>query len=109
MRFAYLQWRIKDWLGRQIPDLSRPVCDLFGCTLNEQGCACERCGADYYWSFYDFGRLEPILSRYWAFKLWLRELLVGRKCEVCGKRISAFKGRHAFTCSDKCADEWIPF
>lgn len=79
-------------------------CFLWGCWCDENS-ACPKCGAALYDAdFIQIGKLD-----------WMRRMrgslnglryLMSRRCEVCGKRM---KFSRDYTCSPKCADEWIPF
>lgn len=83
----------------------RPRCELFGCVCAEDYPACIRCQADLYEDFVQIGRLEPVFRAYGAALKFARRF-TGKKCEVCGRR---YWGGDAWTCSDKCFSDWLPF
>lgn len=90
--------------------LTRFRCYLFGC-CDDVMCTCQRCGTNLYedqGKFYQrpcwlVGRLQR--ARYIA-KNCL-ELIIGKKCEVCGKRY--WSNYVDWTCSEECFKKWIPF
>lgn len=95
-------------MSEQVPtkDLSRTRCWLLGCYLGETGCCCERCGADLYENFIQYGKLDPLIRLYWR-TYWLIRNLRPRTCDCCGKTFRSF--RSASVCSDECYEQWLPF
>lgn len=87
----------------RIDKLLKMLCPIIGCRLNDNY-YCERCGLHLYDGGYDrpCETLRAIDSAFWH--VW--NAIAGRKCDVCKKRF--WRGGN-YTCSDKCADEWIPF
>ena len=83
-------------------DWKRWRCDFFGCDLS--GVVCRRCGADPYFGAYPWGRLEPlfVLARR------IGELMGGRRCDNCRRRLWPWRFYGGYTCSRRCYDE-IPF
>ena len=83
--------------------MKRYICSLIGCRLNDW-LLCKRCGTHLYDGGYDrpCETLRALESAWWSVKTWI----AGKTCEVCGRR---FWSSRNWTCSTKCADEWIPF
>jgi len=80
-------------------------CVLFGCCTGAMVPCCERCDAHVYDDdFLQFGLLTPTICRVHT----ALARIVGRPCEVCGKRIW-WATDDDWTCSPACHDQWIPF
>lgn len=79
------------------------ICSIIGCRLTDS-LYCERCDLHLYDGGYDrpCPTLRAIESLWWN----LKNAITGKTCEVCGKR---FWSKRNYTCSAKCADQWIPF
>ena len=81
----------------------RLVCRLLGCRDAEMP-ECSRCGEYYYGrSFIEVGLLSGL---YWWAR-WFILCLVGRKCDVCGRRF--WRGYSSWCCSEECFRDWVPF
>jgi len=87
----------------------RVMCHLFGCQEDAGGCGrCLRCNM---YSgdpeFIEVGMLPSLWlwPKWWALGLW--RLVVGRKCEVCGRRY--WRGYSNWCCSETCGRKWVPF
>lgn len=82
-----------------------PRCLLFGCADRlELNGHCGRCGAH---PLDDGGAFceRATLPRLW----WRsRELVVGKRCQQCGRRLPRRPYAHDF-CSDACFSAWLPF
>jgi hypothetical protein len=80
------------------------LCPIIGCRLDDNY-ICDRCGLHLYDGGYDrpCPTIRAIQSAFWH----VANFVPGKKCEVCGKRF--WRRDRYYTCSAKCADEWIPF
>lgn len=80
-------------------------CRLFGCALDEIAPECCRCGAFIYDDFIQHGRISyPLWRMREAF--WSRWPI--RRCHHCNK-LMWVRPFEAPLCSEKCAEDWIPF
>ena len=84
--------------------LRRALCWWMGCVLDDYN-NCDRCGVNIYEppGIHDAGQWWRIKRR--LFRLFAP--VVRKRCDVCGK--SYWRGRDEYTCSQVCADNWIPF
>jgi hypothetical protein len=88
------------WLNL-VDFFSRPKCHILGCSIMNEYHACERCGIMLYDGFIDQPLILPILHLKWR----ILELIKGRRCPECGKKIH----RDQDYCSDECFEKGLPF
>jgi len=98
-------------LDRDVTEMNRPWCELFGCEENGYTPECARCGAWYYQGFIfpEEAIWPPIRDAARAFIRWMRRLVWKyQHCDHCGTRFWAKRSDEA-CCSDACYSDWIPF
>lgn len=85
--------------------MARIRCYLWGCWCDENS-ACPKCGAALYDAdFIQIGRLDWMRSiRRYLGGVWL---FCNRRCPVCNKGMRFTW--HGPCCSEKCAEDYLPF
>jgi hypothetical protein len=86
------------------------LCKYIGCKV-DRDCPdffCQRCGAHYYHDGHDNGAVWRVWSRIESAVRQGIARVIGRKCDVCGKR---FRSKYPYDpcCSKACHEQWIPF
>ena len=99
MRMAKYEIR-RRWLNL-VDFFKRPRCHVFGCVIMNEYHACERCGIMLYDGFIDQPLILPILHLKWRIK----EMILGKRCFGCGKRIP----KEEDYCSEECFEKNLPF
>jgi hypothetical protein len=96
-----MHYKINMIMNRVKDFFTRPRCHLFGCVMMDEYHACERCGIMLYDGFIDQPLILPILNLKWR----IVELIKGRRCPECGKKIR----KDQDYCSEECFEKGLPF
>jgi hypothetical protein len=98
-------------LDRDVTEMNRPWCELFGCEEHEHAPECVRCGAYYYQGFIftEEAIWPPIRDAVREFvRRVVRLVWKYRNCDHCGKRFWADEDDGP-CCSSACYEHWMPF